>query len=443
MTHSDTLQLIKQPDPPPSPTASWSFTIIDWIAPFLRNRVPDTNSFGNEIDTTIAVDILDDGVGVNLSTIDAYVDGYLAFTGGTTFIAPFNGPLSALTDTSVDGYDGYHLVLDSTADFAPSAQKAIRITARDLKGNQLDETYNFRVGVSATVIVSPYEITLDINFSGAMAVGAELQDPTNYDFDNGMYARLVEVISSTQVRLWVELFHSVSPFTLTFSASIADAYGGVLVPTSNPLTIVPFQATADLTNYNGKVRSGRESRLIRADSQRIYLAGSKGIDIFRKDAESNPVRWGQVLDAYGIDAMFIANFGGDLVITDTTPPFLSGQNPVPGGSTSASDVIAFTIEDLTTAVEITSTTIYVNNTLAFSGGFNGWSNGYGGKIVVGPKSLVFEISPPASLPVGSGSVRVVATDLLGNSIDQTYSFSVVEALGFGFGAFGFASFGGV
>jgi len=422
---------------------SWSFTIIDHSAPFLRNRVPDTSSFGNEIDTTIAVDILDGGVGVNLSTIDAYVDGVLAFTGGSTFIAPFNGPLSALTDVCVDGYDGYSLVLDNTADFITSTEKAIRITTRDLNGNQLDETYNFRIGVSATVVASPYEITLDINFSGAMSIDPNLQNPTNYQFDNGMYARLVEVISFTQVRLWVELFHSVSPFVLTFSASIADAYGGILVSSSNPLSIAPFQATADLTNYNGRVRSWRESRIIRADSERIYLAGSRGIDVFRKESESNPIRWGQILDSYGIDTMFVANFGSDLVITDTVAPFLTAQDPLPGGSTTTSAPIIFTIQDLTTAVEITSATVYVNNTLAFSGGINGWLNGYSGTITVGPKNLAFEISPPASLPSGSGSVRVLAIDLLGNALDQTYIFSVTAALGFGFGTFGSTGFGGL
>ena len=445
MVHSDTLQLIQQPDPPAPPIASWSFSIIDFLPPFLRNRNPDADSVGNEDNTNISVDILYGGSAtINLSTLDAYVDGVVAYSGLTdSFQNNFDGPSSAITQTTVDGYDGYHLVLDSTVDFLTSALKSVRISVRDTNGNHLDETYYFRIGISASVTASPYEITLDVVFSGDMSIGPALRKTSNYQFDNGMYARLVDVISARQVRLWVELFHSTSPFTLTFSDEIIDAYGGGLVASSNPVTIVPFYSTADLTNFNGRVRTWRQSNIVRADSQRIYLAGIRGIDVFRKQTEATPVRWGQVFDAYGINAMFVANFGGDLVISDTAPPFLTGQSPTPGGSMSAAGPISFTIQDTTTAVEITSTTVYINDALAFSGGINGWANGYYGAIAVGHKTLSFEIYSADSFPAGEGSIRIIATDLMGNSLDETYTFSIAATLGFGAGGFGLFGFGGV
>jgi hypothetical protein len=267
-------------------------------------------------------------------------------------------------------------------------------------------------------------------------------NPAYYLFDNGMYVRLVENLGNNSYRLWTELYEGDATFGLTFSPSLVDSNGGSIY--SDPITTTPFPSTADLSNYDGKVRTWRQSNLISADSQRIYLAGTRGIDVFRKISEVNPVRWGQILDAYGISAMFVANYGNDLVITDTVPPYLTDQDPPPVGVAYTSDPILFTITDFESAVEIPSTTVYVNDILAFSGGDGGWSNGYSGTITVEFRKLVFVINPSVPfIPESVIRVRVIASDLFGNTMDGTYSFTVTSPTGFGFAIFGTSPFGAV
>jgi hypothetical protein len=200
-------------------------------------------------------------------------------------------------------------------------------------------------------------------------------------------------------------------------------------------------------NFNGKIRTWRESGLVSADSQRIYLAGSKGIDIFRKETSMVPRRWGQIFDAYGINSMFVAHFGGDILATDSDSPYFQYQNPFPETTVSSSTNIWFTIVDDTTTVEIPSLVVYVNNIIAFNGGYGGFSNGFSGNIVIGYQKLEVTIIPPTPFTDGETIyVRVVATDILENRLDGSYRFyigvSVLED-GFGGDEWGISSFGGI
>jgi hypothetical protein len=418
----------------------WSFGVIDYAPPFLRNETPTGTAA--ELDTLISVDVLDDYSGVDTSRLDAYIDGSLVFSGPATFVAPYNGPSSSISPTIVDGYDGYSLVFDNTGSFSYSTWHVVSVNAYDNYGNFGTGSFNFRTGVAASHTIGPFEINIDLFFTGEMQQDDELIKPTNYQFDKGMYARLVDVIDGYNIRLWVELLGAETSFTLTIDSDVTDSFGNSLI--SGPLTVVPFFSTADLGNYNRKVRTWRESNLISADSERIYLAGTRGIDVFRKVNETYPVRWGQIFDSYGVDAMFVANFNSDLVITDTLAPFLTGQSPAPDGTGPTTSSVAFTITDIGTAVEITSTTVYVDDILAFSGGINGWSNGYSGTITVGYRELLFNITSETPFTLfDTVNVRVVATDLLGNTLDITYSFLVTPPLGFGFATFGTSSFGGI
>jgi hypothetical protein len=287
--------------------------------------------------------------------------------------------------------------------------------------------------------VGPYEINVDLNFSNEMTYNSALINPANYQFDEGMYARLVDVIDGYNIRLWVELFGNESSFTLNIDSSVVDIFG---MPITDSVNITPFYSTATMGNYNTRVRTWRDGYLIQEDSQRIYLAGVKGIDVFRKQTAVVPARWAQIFDSYGIDAMFVANFPEDLVITDTVPPFLQNLNPSSGGSAGVDTSIYFEIADAITAVEITSVTVYVNGLTVFAGGFGGWSSGYSGNIIIGYKQLNLTLNPGSNFASGSTvSVRVVASDLLGNTMDDTYSFAI--GLSFGFGAFGSMPFGSV
>jgi hypothetical protein len=418
----------------------WSFGVLDYVAPFIRNQSPASTGAG--LDDLISVDVLDDYSGVDPNQLDVFINGSQVFSGPGTFVSPYDGPSSSITTTIVDGYDGYNLVLDNISSFPDVTSFTVSVDAYDNYGNHGISSFNFRTGAVASYAMGPYEINLDLTFSGDMQQDDALVNPANYQFDLGMYARLVDIIDGYNIRLWVELFGEETSFTLTIDPDVVDLFGDSLI--SGPLTITPFASAADLTNFNKKVRTWRQSNLISADSERIYLAGTKGIDVFRKVNEINPVRWGQILDSYGVNAMFVANYDDDLVITDDQPPFLTNQSPTPGGTGTVSTSVVFTTKDITTAVEITSVTVYIDNVLAFSGGLNGWSNGYSGTIIVGYKELAFVITSPDPFVLNDTiAVRVVATDLLGNTLDVTYSFLVTPPLGFGFATFGTAPFGGI
>lgn len=295
----------------------------------------------------------------------------------------------------------------------------------------------------ASITASPFEITLDVVFSGAMLNNGELDNPANYTFTEGMYARLAEIIDGYGVRLWVELFANQPSFTMTVADAVKDVGGLPLSP--NTFTFSPFESDATMSNYNARVRTWRESNFVQEDSQRIYLAGTKGIDVFRKQSAVIPARWAQVFDEYGVNAMFVANFPSDLIITDTVPPFLQNQNPSPGSTANPDTSIYFEVADATTAVEITSVTAYVNGLTVFSGGLGGWASGYSGKVEVGYKQLNFTLYPDSDFVVGSTVlVRVVASDLLGNLLDISYSFDIFTlVLGFGLGSFGSMPFGSI
>jgi len=424
----------------------WFFGIEDYVSPWLQNPRPAVPA---DRDAIASVDILDDYSGVLLSSLLVAVDASLAFVGPNTFVAPYNGALSAITPTVVDGYDGYHLVLDKTILYPSDSVHVVRVTGQDAYGNIFDQSFNFRIVRFAKIIgleTNPYEISLDLTFDRPMLQDDNLRSSANYHFDNGMYARKVDFIDGYNVRLWVELFYGNDNFVLTVDQKIKSIDGYSLSTDADSYGIVPFKADATFTNYNGMVRTWHESTIVATDSQRVYLAGTKGIDVFAKLSNSSRFfRWGQIFDEYGIDAMYVANFPSDLVITDTTAPTLDDPVPAPSSFASAYTHISFKVADATTAVEITTLRVYINGRLAFSGGYGGWSTGWSGEINVEYQQLSVEMWPDTYFSTGSiVTVRVIAQDLMGNELDTSYNFSIIIPIGgFGGAPFGGAPFGGV
>ena len=155
----------------------------------------------------------------------------------------------------------------------------------------MDESFSFRTatGISSAQY-GPYEITIDVVFGSNLYDDTELTNPANYTFSNGMYARYVEKLTDNSIRLWIELFYGEELFTLTINSNIKDSYGYSIPSYWNTTTIEPFESTANIGNYNGKIRTWRESSLVSADTQRIYLAGSKGIDIFFLPFANEPMK---------------------------------------------------------------------------------------------------------------------------------------------------------
>jgi hypothetical protein len=425
---------------------SWSFSIEDYVSPWLENEEPTTPA---GLDDNISVDILDDASGVALSSLQAYVNGALAFSGPGTFVPPYNGYNSSILPVIVDGYNGYHLVLDNTGRLVPSVDYTIRVLGQDSYGNSFDESFTFRTVLSTSIIdLRPelYEITLDLTFDTPMLEDENLINPANYTFEGyGTYARKVDILAPDKVRLWVELFYGQDNFEITVNSAIKNIDGYSILPPGNTYGVSPFKADATFTNYNAMVRTWHDSNIIAADSQRVYLSGTKGIDVFRKESATRFARWGQIFDEYGIDSMYVANYPSDLIITDTTAPELVDVNPVPNSYVSADTRLSFKVRDTTTAVEITNLRVYVDGDLAFSGGYGGWGSGWSGIIETSHHQLEVEMWPNTYFSTGSVvNVRIVAEDLLGNGLDESYVFYIIVPIG-GFGGvpFGWSPFGNV
>jgi len=138
----------KAEDPVYALDTSWSFTIEVGGAPFLRNRFPTPGSTGVAADVDISFDVLSDSVLV-ASSVNVYVQGDLAYN-GTAFVPPYNGGGSSFSPTIVDGYDGYHVVVDSVNDYFGLIP--VRVTASDAYGSSLDESWAFIVGDSVNIV---------------------------------------------------------------------------------------------------------------------------------------------------------------------------------------------------------------------------------------------------------------------------------------------------
>ncbi len=121
----------------------------DLTPPTLRNKNPD--AYSGQVSknlSLITVDIVDPGsAALQRSSIDAYVDNVNVYNGLTnTFFAPWNGPSSTITQTTVDGYDGYHLILNYTgSQFSSYKNILFRVRAYDDVNNVYDNTYSFRI----------------------------------------------------------------------------------------------------------------------------------------------------------------------------------------------------------------------------------------------------------------------------------------------------------
>jgi hypothetical protein len=267
-----------------------------------------------------------------------------------------------------------------------------------------------------------FEVTLDVQFSNSMLQNADLIKTTNYSFTEGVYVRKVDILTNSSVRLWVENFGE-NTTVLTIN-NIKDVDDDLILDINNHISVTPFQSTATFSNTNGLIRTSRNSIFVQADSQRVYFGGVKGIDVFRKISSSVFSRWAQIYDTNGIDAMFVANFPNDLIISDELPPFLDDIFPTPESAVGVNTTISFDVIDTTTSVEPTNINIYINDVIIFSGN-SGWVNGYYGTIEVGFKQLNIEIKKETNFVSGDTIVvRVLATDLLNNSADESFTFYI-------------------
>jgi hypothetical protein len=407
-------------------------SVVPGNPPFLDNQIPAPSATNVLINSQVLFDVLDDSEGIDLSTLVISIEGNLAWSGGT-FQAPFSGPPPS--PIVVDGYDGYHLEISHSVNFPYNSFIDVHVVVEDFNGDLLDTTYIFLTVPNPPVSLlsltqGPYEITLDVEFSGPMLLSS-LTDASSFVFSNGAFVRYVEPLPlrslvPTGVRLWVEKFIGDSLFTLTIaSPPVLDTFGNTLDPIGRSATISPFQSSAVFSNTNGLIRSWHESHLITYDTQRIYLSSIRGLDVFdARSGFSTSNRWAQILDSYGISALCLTSSGDGYDFSDGISPQVFNQLPLPNSIVLSPDVISFSIVDSITSVEITSLAVYINSILVFSG-ITGWENNWGGKILVHPQQLDIELYPPVVFSSGTLiSVHILANDLLGNLTNIIYTFTI-------------------
>lgn len=139
---------------------TWSFSITNGVAPQIANRDPAPGATSVDPDTVIVFDVYDQNG--DIDSYDAYVEGALAWDSEAgLFIAPYDGPLSSVSSVIVDGYDGYHVLLQRTSDFVSYEPIEVRVRVKDSGGNLLDQTYGFRIrdytgALFADIFPTPY-----------------------------------------------------------------------------------------------------------------------------------------------------------------------------------------------------------------------------------------------------------------------------------------------
>lgn len=103
--------------------------------PMLGNQNPAPLSTGNSAETTIYFEVTDPTDNLDISTVDVYVNGVLAWTNDAPVQPGFTGNKVAVTN-------GYGYTLSSWA-YLPEGTQTVRVVAEDAVANQLDETYTF------------------------------------------------------------------------------------------------------------------------------------------------------------------------------------------------------------------------------------------------------------------------------------------------------------
>lgn len=134
-----------------SANSSWNFTItsFDYEPPQIVNRSPAPGATSVSTSALISFDAVDSQTAVQLSTLQVQVNGNNALL-GTSFIAPYNGPFSGITPTVVDGYDGYHIIIDSSVIY--SGWVTVNAYVEDAYGLSVNSNWSFRSGTRVNVV---------------------------------------------------------------------------------------------------------------------------------------------------------------------------------------------------------------------------------------------------------------------------------------------------
>jgi len=123
--------------PPNFLDETYDFRTADVEAPYLQGQVPAPSAPNIPIDTTVILEVVDDGYGVQASSVILRVNGTIAWTGDA------QQPGFTVVKTAVAG--GFHYVITPAVEFGEGTTPVIRAQASDLAPvpNTLDTTYSF------------------------------------------------------------------------------------------------------------------------------------------------------------------------------------------------------------------------------------------------------------------------------------------------------------
>ncbi len=123
-----------------------SVTLANYVVgvpPELQNQNPSPSSSGNDSDTTVYLEVVDQNDNLDASTVDIYIDGTLVWTGDSIQQPGYSGFKVPVTN-------GYGYTISLWEHFDPGSHD-IRVVAEDLLANSLDETYSFSTDAPAGI----------------------------------------------------------------------------------------------------------------------------------------------------------------------------------------------------------------------------------------------------------------------------------------------------
>ncbi len=114
-------------------------------------------------------------------------------------------------------------------------------------------------------------------------------------------------------------------------------------------------------------------------------------------------------------------------LSETVPPFLSGQTPAPSDTNvSVSANVNFTIDDLDSGVILSTVTVQIDSGSGFVTAYtsSAFQAGFTGSATLSGIGYAFVVNPTVDFPSSQlVQVRVQGSDADGNSLDSTYSFT--------------------
>ncbi|MGD9209333.1 MAG: hypothetical protein PVI90_01085 [Desulfobacteraceae bacterium] len=341
---------------------AYSFRTVDTEAPYLTNRDPAPDETGVSVSTTVSLDILDVGDGVDVDSVVIEVDSVVAWQNDAQQTG-FSVVKSSVTD-------GYRYVITPDTAFDPYVYVTIDVYADDLATtpNTLDTSYSFQTADSDAPILdnlSPNDS--DINVPVDTTISLDI-----LDIDSGVDVDSVS-IKVEGVYAWQNDVEQTG-FSVV-KTSVTYGYRYVITPD----TSFGSYQTVD-------------------------------IDVYAEDSAPTP----NVLDtAYSFRTV------------DTEAPYLANHDPAPD-ETGVSPLTSIYLDVLDDGdpLNASSVVITIDGTIAWQS--DALQNSYTGSKTTQPKGYRYALTPPTPLPMSSlieVSVQAADSAPTPNELDTTYSFT--------------------